>query len=92
MNSYGFTGNYWSVNRYIKNVIEQQPSKVSTVMEFDPGDGAQVDFGAGPLIVDIRTGEMRKTWIFIMTLAWSRHIYAEFIWHKKMCHCHCIAQ
>jgi len=24
-------------NRYIKSVIERQPGKVSTVMEFDPG-------------------------------------------------------
>jgi hypothetical protein len=84
MNSYGFTGSYWSVNRYIKSVIEQQPGKVSTVMEFAPGDAAQVDFGAGPLIVDTRTGEVRKTWIFIMTLAWSRHIYAEFIWDQSV--------
>jgi transposase len=84
VNSYGFTGSYWSVNRYIKSVVEQQPGKVSTVMEFDPGDAAQVDFGAGPLIVDTRTGEMRKTWVFIMTLAWSRHIYAEFIWDQSV--------
>ena len=36
VNSYGFTGSYWAVNRYIKSVIADPPSKVSTVMEFDP--------------------------------------------------------
>lgn len=66
---------------------------VSTVMEFAVGDASQVDFGAGPLIVDTQTGELRKTWIFIMTLAWSHHMYAEFIWDQSVdswlsCHRH----
>lgn len=83
VNNHGFTGSYWAVNRYIKSMIAQQPSKVSTVMEFDPGDAVQVDFGSGPLIVDTRTGELCKTWIFVMTLAWSRHMYAEVIWNQS---------
>ena len=37
----------------------------------------QVDFGAGPPITDVHTGEIFKTWFFVMTLAWSRHQYAE---------------
>ena len=84
VNNHGFTGSYWAVNRYIKSIIAAQPGKISTVMEFEPGDATQVDFGAGPLIVDTRTGEMRKTWIFIMTMAWSRHMYAEFIWDQSV--------
>ena len=64
--------------RYLKVLAEKTPVP-TTVIEFAPGDAAQVDFGAGPLIVDTRTGELRKSWIFVMTLAWSRHIYAEFI-------------
>jgi len=78
VDKYGFTGSYWSVIRYLKVLSEKTPAP-TTVMEFTPGDAAQVDFGAGPLIVDTRTGELRKSWIFVMTLAWSRHIYAEFI-------------
>lgn len=78
VDKYGFTGSYWSVIRYLK-VLSQHTPVPTTVMEFAPGDAAQVDFGAGPLIVDTRTGELRKSWIFVMTLAWSRHIYAEFI-------------
>ncbi len=75
---YGFTGSYWSVIRFLKVLAEKTPVP-TTVMEFTAGDTAQVDFGAGPLIVDTETGELRKSWIFVMTLAWSRHIYAEFI-------------
>lgn len=81
---YGFTGSYWAVNRYIKSVKGNEPGKISTVMEFDPGDAVQVDFGAGPLMVDTRTGELRKTWVFVMTLAWSRHMYGEFIWDQSV--------
>ncbi len=81
--NYGFTGSYWSVIRYINSVKEKEPGAVSTVMEFDPADAVQVDFGAGPLIVDTQTGELRKTWIFVMTLAWSRHMYAQFIWDQS---------
>ena len=47
--------------------------------EFAPGDAAQVDFGQGPRITDVYTGEQFKTWFFIMTLAWSRHQYAELV-------------
>ena len=78
VDKYGFTGSYWSVIRYLKALAEKTPVP-TTVIEFAPADAAQVDFGAGPLIVEPRTGELRKSWIFVMTLAWSRHIYAEFI-------------
>jgi len=36
---------------------------------FRLGDTAQVDFGQGPKITDVHTGEQFKTWFFIMTLA-----------------------
>lgn len=79
---HGFTGSYSSLRRYLKKLSEANPT-VTTVMEFEPGDAVQVDFGAGPRIVDTHTGELRKTWIFVMTLAWSRHMYAEFIWDQS---------
>ena len=76
VDKYGFTGSYWSVIRYLKVLAEKTPVP-TTVIEFAPGDAAQVDFGAGPLIVDTQTGELRKSWIFVDT--GLRHIYAEFI-------------
>jgi len=44
----------------------------------------QVDFGAGPGIVDTATGEVVKTWFFVMTLCWSRHQYAEIVRDQKV--------
>ena len=54
---------------------------------------AQVDFGQGPVITNRHTGEVMKTWIFVMTLAWSRHQYAEIVTNQKVetwlaCHRH----
>jgi len=48
-------------------------------LTFKPAEAAQIDFGAGPPITDVYTGEIFKTWFFVMTLCWSRHQYAEFV-------------
>lgn len=37
----------------------------------EPGEAAQVDFGAGPLLAH-PDGRVRRTWAFMMTLAHSR--------------------
>jgi transposase len=75
---HGFTGSYSSVSRYLRGLAEKTP-RVTTVLEFAPGEAAQVDFGKGPEIVDVHTGEVFKTWVFVMVLAWSRHQYAELV-------------
>ncbi len=52
-----------------------------------------MDFGAGPRLLDERSGEWRKSWVFVMTLCHSRHQYAEIIWRQDVsswleCHRH----
>ena len=81
--SHGFTGSYSSVRRFLAGVEAAHP-QVTTVLEFDPGEAAQVDFGKGPEVLDPRTGELLSTWIFVMTLAWSRHAYAEVVTDQKV--------
>jgi transposase len=89
---YGFTGSVHTVHRFLKRNITASP--VATVMlDFAVGELAQVDFGAGPLITDRETGEVNKTWFFVMTLAWSRHQYAELVRDQSVptwlaCHRH----
>ena len=61
--------------RSIKSVT---PS-LTTVLDFAPGDTAQVDFGKGPELVDQNTGEVQENWFFVIVLAWSRHMYAELV-------------
>jgi transposase len=89
---YGFEGSYASVRRYLA-CLEKAHPQVTTVLEFAPAEAAQVDFGAGPKITDVYTGEVFSTWFFVMTLAWSRHQYVEIVRDQKVatwlsCHRH----
>jgi len=80
---YGFTGAYNSVKRFVRQCRENKGPR-SMVLDFEPGEAAQVDFGAGPLMTDAATGEVFKTWFFVMTLAFSRHQYLEFVRDQKV--------
>lgn len=75
---HGFTGHYSAVRRYLQKLERENP-ETTTWLEFDPGDAAQVDFGKGPEITDVFTGEVINSWFFVMTLAWSRHQYVELV-------------
>jgi len=62
-------------------------------VEVPPGSEAQVDFGYAGLSVDPRSGAVRKTWVFVMVLAFSRHLYAELVFDQRvetwlLCHVH----
>ena len=53
-------------------------------VQFVLGEAAQVDFRKGPEVLDPRTGQLLSTWIFVMTLVWSRHAYAEVVTDQKV--------
>jgi transposase len=78
-----FEGSYSAVRRFV-NKLEPGPSQRTMRLEFVPGEAAQVDFGSGPKLPDPVTGEETRTWVFIMTLCWSRHQYAEIVWDQKV--------
>ena len=91
--NHGYTGSYSSVRRVLRRVAQAQPPETTMRLVFAPGEAAQVDFGAGPALIDPVTGEIRKTWFFVMTLCWSRHQYAEIVWNQTTmtwlaCHRH----
>ena len=79
----GFTGSYAAVYRFVRTLDVHQPAVVVRV-ERAPGEEAQVDFGAAGRMLDPATGVLRKTWAFVMTLAWSRHQYVEFVFDQKV--------
>jgi transposase len=81
---HGFSGAYDAVQRFVKKIKDKLEIKTTTILEFKPGECAQVDFGAGPKVVNEITGEITKTWIFVMVLAWSRHQYAEIVLHQDV--------
>jgi transposase len=77
--NHGYTGSYSAVRRFLQASAASLPITTTMRLDFAPGDAAQVDFGAGPIIPHAHTGEALKTWIFVMTLCWSRHQYAELV-------------
>jgi len=79
----GYTGSYASVYRFVRRLEPSAPD-VTVRVETRPGEEAQVDFGYAGRMVDPETGELRKTWAFVMTLSWSRHQYVEFVFNQKV--------
>jgi len=76
--NHGYTGSYSSMCRFLNHIVVDVPDVPLRLM-FKPAEAAQIDFGAGPPITDVHTGEIFKTWFFVFTLCWSRHQYAEFV-------------
>lgn len=77
--NHGYTGSCSAVCRFLHRLVVDEVAEVALRLDFKPGEAVQVDFGAGPPITDVHTGEIFKTWFFVMTLAWSRHQYAECV-------------
>lgn len=80
---HGFTGSYSAVRRMLQRMQAARPPEVTVRLSFAPGEAAQVDFGAGPVLTH-PDGKPRRTWAFVMTLAHSRHQYVEFVWDQTV--------
>lgn len=63
---------------------EAPSTEATCILDFALGEAVQVDFGKGPDITDAFTGKTFKTWIFVMTLCFSRHLYAEIVTDQKV--------
>lgn len=81
---YGYTGSYSSVRRMLAHLRGETPVDTTVRLDYAPGEAAQVDFGAGPNLVDRITGELVRTWVFVMTLCFSRHQYIEFVFDQTV--------
>ena len=73
----GYRGHYSSVHRFVRALEPSLPDATVRV-ERSPGEEAQVDFGAAGLLIDPLTGALRKAWVFVMVLSWSRHMFVAF--------------
>jgi len=78
-----FEGSYGSVLRFVQN-IKDSIKEAFIVLDFEPGEATQVDFGSGPILYNPATGKLQKTWFFVMILCSSRHMYVEFVWDQKV--------
>ena len=80
---HGFAGSYSAVWRFVCHLEPRSP-EATVRIEVKPGEEAQVDFGYVGWMLDPATGKLRKTWVFVMTLSWSRHQYVEFVFDQKV--------
>lgn len=80
---HGFTGSVSAIYRFLRRVNPPQPD-VPMRIERDAGLEAQVDFGFAGRLLDPTTGQPRKAWAFVMTLAFSRHQYVEFVFDQSL--------
>lgn len=92
--NHGFAGHYSSVRRFLTK-LKGRHLEATMILDFAPGEAAQVDFGAGPLVLDRATGKPVRTWFFVMTLCFSRHQYVEFVFDQTVetwqrCHHHAL--
>jgi transposase len=80
---HGYQGSYASVYRFVRQLRPSAPQGVVRV-HTTPGEEAQVDFGAAGPFVDPSTGRLRPASVFVMTLSFSRHQYAELVFDQKV--------
>ncbi len=79
---YGYRGSYSSVRRYVHRVCPVEPEVVVRV-HVAAGEEAQVDFGPVGTLFDPVRGEPRQAYVFVATLSYSRHQYAELVFDQK---------
>ena len=91
----GYRGSYSAVRRFVHSLEPAAKPEVMVRVERRPGEEGQVDFGYAGMMLDPTTGKLRRAWAFVMTLAWSRHQYVEFVFDQKietwlLCHRHAL--
>ena len=79
----GYRGSYSSLRRFVARLEKNHPAAYVRV-ETAPGEEAQVDFGYVGRFYDPSTHRLRKAWVFVMTLGYSRHQYAELVFDQKV--------
>lgn len=79
----GFSGSYSSVWRFVHSLEPHLPDATVRV-ETKPGEEAQVDFGYAGMMHDPQSGQLRKTWAFVMTLSFSRLCFVCFVFDQTV--------
>jgi transposase len=79
---HGFRGSYSAVRRFVHHLQPALPEAVVRV-HTDPGEEMQVDFGSVGRLFDPVAGCLRTAYVFVATLGFSRHQYAELVFDQK---------
>ena len=83
---HGFTHGYNSVKRFVRTLKVREPERFD-VLEYLPGEEAQVDFGQGALTLHVSGGatipcaqKYRRPCLFVMTLKYSGKSFRKVVW------------
>ena len=82
-----YTGHLSSVKRLCHRLTrEAGPRATDVAIRVDtvPGEVGQVDFGYAGLRYDPSRGLLRKCWVFVMTLGFSREMYCDLVFDQKV--------
>jgi transposase len=80
----GFSGSVHAVYRFTKHLKAADPPEVFVRVERSAGEEAQLDFGLVGEMIDELTGEIVKSYAFVMVLSFSRYLYVEFVTHQDL--------
>ena len=81
-----FTASVSAVKRAVRRIRSEQGVKAKDVVipvETEAGDVAQVDFGYAGHPFDPDSGLVRRAWVFVMVLGFSRHLFAKIVFDQK---------
>ena len=82
-----FGASYDAVKRTYRRLARAQgvrPEDVAIPVETAAGDVAQVDFGSVGRLFDPDSGRIRKVWVFVMTLGFSRLTFAWLVFDQRV--------
>jgi transposase len=83
VDDHGFTGRYASVKRFVRKLRGGVATEPRAVIVTPPGEEAQVDYGAGPMVRDKNAGRYRRTRLFVLTLGHSRKAVRLLVWQSN---------
>ena len=75
---HGFAHRYNSVKRFVRTLKAREPERFD-VLEFLPGEEAQVDYGQGAL-TRLPNGKYKRPYLFVMTLKYSGKSFRKVVW------------
>jgi len=78
LTEFAFPHAYNSVKRFVNTLKLREPERFD-VLEYGPGEEAQVDFGQGAMTLH-ESGKYRRPWLFVMTLKYSGKSFRKVTW------------
>ena len=79
----GYQGSYSAVRRFVQRLRPVEP-EAFVRLQSAPGEELQVDFGSAGSLFDPVKGRLRPAYVFVATLSYSRHQYAELVFDQKV--------